>query len=63
MLRVKIRGLNYYVELVCIFSKQIVRGLLEAPEALTFLALSYVSSHFSKHLSLKFQNSFIKNIF
>ena len=61
MSREKIRGLNYFVELFCIFYEQVVWGLLKAPEALKLLALSF-QLYFSEHLLLKFQNNFIKNI-
>ena len=62
MSREKIKGLNYSVELIYIFYKLVVWGLLKAPEALKFLALNYGSLYFSEHLLLKFQTVLSKKV-
>ena len=48
--RGKISGINYSIELIYIFYKQVVKGLLEAPEIFISLALNYVSFYFTEHL-------------
>ena len=56
----KIKGLIYSFGLVCRYISLLTNSLGPSwgPEALAFLTSKYVSSYYSEHFLLKFQNNF-----